>query len=131
MNYEQIENYLNGTSNSFSSLKSDIKETIAFDRTTYLAIRHGMQAVVTIIAVFGILANAFVLIVMLKTKKIRENKTNDFILAILSFNFLFALWFAFFLVRNPKKTELVHTGLENWPSLNLPRSIQKHHFPLV
>lgn len=48
-----------------------------------------------VIAVSGIFANIFVLFVMLKTKKIRENSTNNFILATLSVDCLFAFWISY------------------------------------
>lgn len=42
---------------------------------------------------FGLLANAFVLFVMLKTRKIRKNSANNLIFATLGVNCVNQIWF--------------------------------------
>jgi hypothetical protein len=90
--------------NNLTDLESDINVTITFDYDFYDDFSRKMQSIATTIAVIGFLANAFVLFVMLKSKTIRENRTMDFIIATLTFDLLFALWFLFYLVRSRKRS---------------------------
>lgn len=60
---------------------------------------HKFDFLASAIAVLGFLANAFLLFVVIKTKKIRENATNYFIIASLIINLIFVVWSAFSLVR--------------------------------
>jgi hypothetical protein len=94
--YEETLKGLNGTDNDYNS--TDSKSVISYKNYADLWLK--LKVIATTIAIFGFLANAFVLFVMLKTKKFRKNRTNYFIIVTLTFDLLFALWFLFYLVRS-------------------------------
>jgi hypothetical protein len=73
---------------------------MSLDFDTYIDTRQKMQFVAVAVAFLGFFANAFVLFVMLKTKKIRANSTNYFIMATLTVDFFFSIWFCYYLVRS-------------------------------
>lgn len=67
------------------------------------SVEHKIGIFFMAIAVFGYLANAFVLFLMLKTKKIREHATNFFIIATLTLDMVIAIWFFVFMVIESDK----------------------------